>query len=461
MSLTKYKEGSLRELWTLSLPLMLSSLSIMVMIFADRWLLAHYSTGAHNAAVTATTLGWAFIFGWVVLANISEVFVAQYNGAGLRKRLGEPVWQMIWLSLCSTTFFLPFSFWGGGWFFGDGPEGILERDYFGQMLFFGPFYPLSAALSGFFIGQGKTRLVTIVIIIANIINVILDQMLIFGIEGWVPSLGVKGAAIGTSVATILQVFVLGIFFFSKSHRRLHGTLEWRPRIKIIWECARIGLPNAIFFVCEILAFAVFYALMKHKGEEYITITAICQTMLILCSFFAEGVNKATAALVGNFIGAGRSFLVPKVILAGIKLNVLFFAAMFAAFTYGTPLIIQQFLPTADPAFISSIRGSLEICLLLMALDIFFEGLRFQFAGVLTAAGDTLFLFFAGASLVWAFMVLPVYIFVVIGTGSVEMACWICVAYNVAASALYFLRIYQGKWRSIVISSDLQSTLPTP
>src|ERR1700733_10256390 len=96
MALTKYPSGSFRELVSIAFPLMLSSFSVLTMVFADRWLLAHYSMEAHNAAVTATTTGWAFIFGWIVLGNITEVFVAQYNGAGLSKRLGEPVWQMLW-----------------------------------------------------------------------------------------------------------------------------------------------------------------------------------------------------------------------------------------------------------------------------------------------------------------------------------------------------------------------------
>ena len=160
MSLTKYPAGSFRELITIAFPLMLSSLSVMTMVFADRWLLAHHSVEAHNAAVTSMTTGWAFIFGWIVLANISEVFTAQYNGAGLGSRLGEPIWQMIWLSLGSILFFWPMAYWGSEIFFGNSYNSVMERGYFQTMIFFGPFYPLYASLCGYFIGQGKTSMVT-------------------------------------------------------------------------------------------------------------------------------------------------------------------------------------------------------------------------------------------------------------------------------------------------------------
>ncbi len=456
MQLTKYPPGSLRELGTLAIPLMLSSLSITIMLLADRWFLAQYSITAHNAAVVATVLGWACIFGWVVLANIAEVFVAQFNGAGLRGQMGVPVWQMIWLSLASILFFLPLSLWGSSWIYGSGPETAYERDYFRIMLLFGPFYPLYVALCGFFIGQGKTRLVISVVVAANIVNIILDNILIFGIAGWIPSLGIKGAAIATSFATTIQAVILIFAFFSKNHRQQHGTLLWKIHPQIFWECLKIGLPNAIFMVCEILAFAVFYALMKDLGMHYITVVGICQNMWILFSFFAEGMNKATATVVANLIGAGRSHLVSNVLKAGVKLNIGFFVVMLAGFWLGTPFIIRQFLPTADAAFVTSINSSLETCLCFMAVYMFFEGLRYQFSGVLQAAGDTVFLFVAGSSMVWLLMILPVYVLVVKNNGSVEMAFSLWIFYSAVSSLAYFLRIVQGKWHSIVISQELAS-----
>lgn len=455
MSLTKHPQGSLRELWSLALPLMLSSLSATTMVVADRWLLAQYSITAHNAAVVATTLGWAFIFGWIVLANIAEVFVAQYHGAGLRKQLGVPVWQMIWLSVASIAFFIPASIWGGELFYGTFPETSYERDYFSIMLLFGPFYPLYAALCGFFIGQGKTRLVTIVVIVANLVNIGLDTILIFGIDGWIPSYGVKGAAIATSIATITQSVILAFAFFSKRHREEHGTTLWHFQWKSFTECIRVGLPNSIFFVCEILAFAVFYAMMNGMGLEYITVVGICQSMWILFSFFVEGINKAASTVAANLIGAGKTYLIPKTIRAGVVLNVIFFLLMVATLLVGSDFVIQQFLPDAKPEFIASIHSSLQTCLYFMSVYMFFEGLRFLFSGILLAAGDTMFLSIAGSTMVWILMVLPAYYWVVVGGASVEAAFSLWVIYSVISSVVYLGRVLQGKWKTMVISDELK------
>ena len=454
MSLTKYEEGSFRELLSMSCPLMFASLSVMMMTFFDRWFLAHHSTDAHNAAVGATTLGWAFIFGGISLANVAEVFVAQYNGAKIRHRLGEPVWQMIWFSLFSLLFFIPLSVWGTEFIYGHGSSSALERDYFGCMVLFGPFYCLNGALSGFFIGQGKTRLVTILMVVANVFNVLLDWALIFGVDSWIPAMGVKGAAIATSMAVVFQCIVLGCIFFNAKNRQECGTSNFHFKGKVLWDCLRIGFPISIFMVSEVLAFAAYYALMKNMGAFHITVTGICQTILILFLFFPEGINKATAAIVGNMIGAGRSHLVNQTMKAGLFLNGMFLVALLSVFVLCMPLIIGQFLPLADPLFIVEIEGSLGTCLILVAFYLFFEGIRMQYAGVLMAAGDSIFLFLTGALSVWVVMLLPIYFFVVLQGASVEAAVSIVVLYSIILSVIYFIRVQRGKWRSLSISSTL-------
>ena len=80
------------------------------MIFTDRLFLARYSLDALNAVANAGTLAWALMGGVGMITAMSEVFVAQLNGAKLYGRIGVPVWQMIWLSLMSYVIFAPLAF---------------------------------------------------------------------------------------------------------------------------------------------------------------------------------------------------------------------------------------------------------------------------------------------------------------------------------------------------------------
>lgn len=437
MSLTQYPAGSFRELLKISFPLMLSSLSITFMVFVDRLLLAHYSTQALNAVTNAATFGWTFIASWMVLTSIAEVFVAQYNGAEQKSKLGQSVWQMIWLSLFSLGFFFPLALWGTEWIYGSSTHYAFERDYFKWMLIFGSSFPLYGALCGFFVGQGKTLLVTLTALIANLFNALLDLVLIFGIEGYLEPMGVRGAAMATSGSSLVQVFILGGVFLNSKNRRFHGTSDYKISPPLFWQCIKMGLPNALFVAVELLGFSAYYYMMTKMGERYITVAGISQSLTILLYFMADGVSKAATAVAGNLVGAKKSFLLPKVILSGVQIHLLFFMMTIAVLFFCSDLIMQQFLPTMQEY--ESLRGSLTISLLLISSYLLFEGVRLLFSGVLTALGDTFFLLIAGSLSIWALLVVPVYLFIVHWEFSIEVATGICSLYSFSACFVYYLR----------------------
>lgn len=448
MALTKHKQGSIRELWCIAWPLMLSSLSVLSMIFVDRWLLAHYSTASLNAAVNATTLGWTFLLSWMVMTSIAEVFVAQYNGANETDKLGKPVWQMIWLSLLSILFFAPLSIWGPELIYGSSADRSMERDYFRWMLFFGPSYPIYSALCGFFIGQGKTGLVTSVAIITNIINAVLDLILIFGIEGYVPAYGIKGAAIATSLSAVCQAIILGSVFLSKHNQQNHGTGDYRLDWGLMRQCLKIGTPNACFIVLELSGWALFYTMMTSLSESHITIAGICQSILILFSFFGDGLNKAVIAIAGNFIGSNQPHYVKNLLKSGFKLHAIFFLlTLVVMFIFGD-IFMEQFLPNTTDELYAELRDPLWICLLGSLVYLLMEGLRMLFGGALTAAGDTFFLLISGSLTIWLLMVAPVYFLIVKSEDTIEKAILIWVVYAASLCAIYGWRFAQGKWKDI-------------
>ena len=330
-SLTRYPEGSIRELWNVSLPLMISTLASLFMIFTDRIFLAHYSTSALNASVDAGTLAWALMSGVGMITAMSEVFVAQYNGAKQTKRLGVPVWQMIWFALFSTLFFVPMAIWGAPAFFSADRYADLEVPYFRLLMFFGPSYALMMAFSGFFIGRGKTKILIWVAIIANLINITFDWALIFGIPGLVPEMGIQGAAIATCLGYLFESAVLGYLFLRKDNRITFGTARWRLNWKEMKKCCKIGVPQGVFCALEVFGWAVFYWMMTDLGEKHITISSICQSFAILLSFFYDGLSRGAASVAGNFIGAKQHQLVRKVLRSGV--------ALLTLFSLGTALIL--------------------------------------------------------------------------------------------------------------------------
>ncbi len=229
-------------MWHIAYPLMLSLLSGSLMMFADRLYLAHYSLQALNASANAGLAVWVFLIVPMLTAGIAEVFVGQYHGSDQKQRMGEPVWQMLWFALflapvfCAIAWFAaPYIFWGTG-------NEALEIDYFSTMLYFGPFFICTPALSGFFAAKGTVKLVTFATILGNLINVIVDPILIFG-WGPFPEMGVTGAAIATGLGGAISVVFFLMIFWKPSYRKQYGTNAWAFRPKAFWECVKIGLPS--------------------------------------------------------------------------------------------------------------------------------------------------------------------------------------------------------------------------
>lgn len=451
-TLTRYPAGSIRELWTISLPLMISSLASLFMIFTDRIFLAHYSLGALNASVNAGTLAWALMAGVGTVTAMSEVFVAQYNGSKQPQRLGTPIWQMIWFSLFSSFFFIPMAIWGAPLIFEGDIYASMEIQYFRWLMVFGPGYALMTAFAGFFIGRGKTKVMIWLAVCANLINIVLDWAFIYGIPGIVPELGIQGAAIATCFGYLFESVILGYLFLNKENRTQFGTANWRFNWAEMKKCCRVGFPQGIFYTLEVMGWAVFYWMMTSMGEKHITISSICQSFTILLSFFADGLSRGAATVAGNFIGAKRYDLVYKVLRSGIVL-VFGFSLLISSVLVFDPedtvrLLFFQEGKMADIAFDSSFRESLRLCMVFAFIYICFEGLRWVFSGLLVAAGDTFFLLLAGSLSVWVFLLAPIYGFVVWNGLGVEVAWGITMLYAALFFIIYWTRFHRGNWQKI-------------
>lgn len=449
MALTKFRQGSLRELWHITFPLMISFWSIAFTTFIDRLFIAYYSSDALNAIVSGTTVGWTFILGWIILVAIAETFVSQNNGAKNYKELGNFVWQSIWLSVSSCIVFLPLAFFTDDLFFTH-PSQQLIRDYLRLMFYFAPLYPLYFALYSFFVGQGKTYVVTILLVIASFLHIGLDYCLIFGISGWLPSFGLKGSAIATGLSNLFQVVTLFILFLNLANRKHYGTHYWHIHAKTLRQYIKIGLPGAIFAIIEMSAWIAYYTMIMHLGKHHLTIASITQSLLVLFYFFIEATSRAIGAIAGNLIGSQQSQNISKTLRTGLYLYAAFSSVLLLVSYVFIDQIASYFLPHTALEEVESIKPGLLYCLMVFSCYLFFEGLRSSLVKILTAAGDTFFLLIGGSLSIWILLVWPVYQLVYINKGSIEQATTIILIYSILTGGIYLIRFYQGYWKSLCL-----------
>lgn len=459
-----FKTGSVRELWKVSFPIMICYFSTVLMIFVDRLYLSHFSTSALNAAVKAGTFAWAISLGWIAMVSMAEVFVAQFNGKKEYQKLGSPVWQMIYLAISSILFFIPIGLWLTPYFYSPltSPH---EFEYFRYLMFFSPSFVLLSAVDSFFIGIGKTKIVQWLSITGNLVNIILDPIFIFGIDGIFPSLEIKGAAIATGIGHIVEIIFFFAIFLNKANQSMYGTLNIKFNKELFKKILKVGISPALFITIELLGWTLFYHLMQLVSQEHLFIASICQTILLLFLFFGWGLEKGVIAMCGNFIGSNNLAMVKKTLFSASKLIIMFFLVISIPLIFYPNFIINWFLAnpealneSVDAAILTTknlpvIRHNIYIGMIYLTFYIIFENLRWIVSGALTAAGDTLFLLFSGALNMWVFLIIPTYFLIVKPNGSITNAFLIWNIYALLAMISLLLRFTYGKWKNNKIINE--------
>lgn len=441
-------------------------------MFVDRLFLSYYSADALSAATSSGTLFWAGSFMWVTLAAMAEVFVAQYNGSKQYNKLGEPVWQMIWLSGFALIFFFALGSFGSEYFRSIGLMNASEVEFYRWNNYFAPFLTLLTALSAFYIGQGKTSIIKWLGVFGNGINVVLDPLFIFGYKGIIPSMGIRGAAIATGIGIIAQVVVLGWLFLRRKNREAFGTGDYRFKPLSFFKCLKVGASPAIFVMFELLGWAIFYHWMKSISGKHILVASVTQSVILLFLFFGLGLEKGAAAVSGNLIGARKVEEVNRLFRSGFKLSLIFggillvalggFPDVFIDLFFKNPEGMNSSLLSVTPTMLAEIKVTLRFAMMIVVVYVTLENVRWLLSGLLTSAGDTFFLLISGALSIWVFMLLPTYFFVYRTQAPIETTYYIWIFYCLMAMVLPYLRFRRGKWKEkhLVDLNESQSMVST-
>lgn len=444
--ITKHSIGSVIEMWTVSWPLILSLLSMSLMLFMDRLLLSRYATDVLNASASANTAGYALLILPLSIAAISEVFVGHYHGEGQNDKLGKPIWQIVWFSLLLTPVyiligsFLPYLIFFGS----DNFE--LESTYFGIYVYFAGIFSANIAITGFFVGTGRLKTVTMIAVFANICNILLDYILIYG-WGVIPEMGIRGAALATGLCETIQVLILGSMFLKKRYRQKYGTASFGLNFHVFKESVRIGLPSGIALTFEVFTQFLFFRMMQIAGGRYVTVAALAQSFYYLFYFFHEGLSKGVSTVCSNILGGKKEQYISRVLRSAVILHTFFCLCVALLLFFFSKEIIDAFFSEGDEVWLADEKfmGDVRWSFVCLTFFLFFDGLYRVFTGFFTVAGDTKFLLWTSVSLnIFAFSI-PTFLIVTFAKESASYAWLVMVGYGMMNCIVSFWRYRSKRW----------------
>lgn len=427
----------------LSLPLMLFLFCETLTLFVERIFLSHYSIEAVHASVNASYFASIFQTPCVAIAAMAQVFVGFYHGSSEYKRIGPCVWQLIWFSLGSLLLIIPLSYCTSSIYFKNTVIQDLGTQYF-RILAIGNFlFPLSTTLSSFYLGRGKTFLVTVLMLTSYALNLLLSFVLIFGIDGILPSLGIKGAALAKCFSLGFFCSIFFLFFLSKTNRELYATNCWKFSLVALWSYTRPGLVRAFgYFSSKVCWVAVSYLMIK-KGGEYLDVLTVGGTIISLLVFIVNGIYQAVLTVASNLLGAKkyqdiwrlcRSFTIYISLIAIF----LFFPLIFF------PDIMIYFFDSSSYDHFRNTFVSINHWIWLYMIAV---AIQLSLCGIIVAARDIKFQFYTYL-LIWVTSFLPAY-FIINQKGLSPDTLWLIMAIeNVIFAIIFFFRLLQGKWKEM-------------
>ena len=350
------KSISFKNINKLAIPALIAGIAEPILSITDTAIIGHIDINATESLAAVGIVG-AFIsmLIWVfgqVRSAISSI-ISQYVGANKLDEIKELPAQAIAMIVASSLLVLALSYPFSRQIFQfyNASDQILDYciAYFNIRIFGFPFALFVFAVFGTFRGLQNTFYPMIIAIIGASLNIVLDFILVYGIEGYIPAMHVEGAAYASVIAQVVMAIISLVLLLKKTaiSLRLSFTLHAEvPRL--------LNMIGNLFIRTIALNVALYLATSyaTDYGKEYIAAYTISINIWLLGAFMIDGYSSAGNILSGKLLGAKEYkslvILSNKLFKYGIVigtiiavLGAVFYTAIGRIFTNET-LVLEQF-----------------------------------------------------------------------------------------------------------------------
>jgi len=233
-----------------------------------------------------------------------------------------------------------------------------------------------------FRSAGAPALSMRVLLFANIINIILDPCLIFGL-GPFPQLGVAGAAIATNVGRGIGVLYQFYLLFTKKSRIELFLSDFKLNIKIMWKVLFLSGGGIFQHLIATSSWIILYRILAEFKSEVVAGYTIALRIFVFFLLPAWGISNAVSTLVGQNLGAQNTSRAERSVWLTSLACSIYMAIIMLAFITVPHFFIQIFSSQGNQSYNVAIT-----CLKIMGIGMVFYGFEMIMAQAFNGAGDT-------------------------------------------------------------------------
>lgn len=231
-------------------------------------------------------------------------------------------------------------------------------------------------------GLHRTRMAMVIMIVCNLLNVLLNYLLIYGI--WIfPEMGLNGAGWATFIARVVMAVWMAayVYYGRRFVAYREGFRLGAYSGDLINRMLHIGIPAGAQFIFEAAAFGFSAIMMGWLGANTLAAHQIAINLATVSYMTTSGLGAAATIRIGTFLGQRDSIALRRsgVTLIGLGIAIMLLWAI--AFIFGRNLL---------PGFYIQDMAVLEIAAPLMVIAGFFQlsdGVQVVCAGALRGLQD--------------------------------------------------------------------------
>ena len=303
------RREQLKLAWLLGLPAMLAQLGTIVMEYIDAGMVGRL--GSEQAASIGLVATSTWIFGGFCFANSSgfSVQVSQLIGsrnyAKARSVMRKGFLSVLGFSLVLSFLGLLISPFLPHWLGGDAAICADASAYFAIFCAFLPVMQIAVTSCSMLQASGNMKIPSIVEVSACILDVGLNYLFIYVLD-----MGVKGAALGTGLATMItHAFALWyLFIVCPELNILQDSGSWIPDRESLKAAFGISGPMWLQNIITRGAYVMSTVIVAPLGTIAIAANSFAITAESFCYMPGYGLSDAATSLVGQSIGAKRKEL---------------------------------------------------------------------------------------------------------------------------------------------------------
>ena len=297
---------SYRNIWFLSFPLIIASISETVVGITDAIFLSHYGMTELAALGLGDAIYALSLFLIAGFVDGVQITIGRRAGEEQHLEIGKVLNQGLYILVGISLMMILLILWVVPLITVEVFQSIqIHRavELYLDIAIYGLFFhAFNLALSAFYVGVSRTGVFIGATLVLALTNISLDYLLIFGNYGF-SEMGIEGAAVASLAAEVAVSLFFLVDILRRGYIQRYGLFLFKAWDGVVTKTLTLlSMPVSLSVLIESLRWVLFFVIIEQLGEESLAIATIIFSCYALLLIPVDAFSETICSMVSNLLG---------------------------------------------------------------------------------------------------------------------------------------------------------------